>query len=230
MADQTRGRDLPRTLTASEAAALLGVSVATVRGWADQKLLPSHRTVGGHRRFEVDELKQWLADRGAPVPDRVRRFARSQQTVDLPPCPALARELNARTESIVDRVQAGYDDEIPTWGPRQSPPALRRTTIRFLRVAAAALETGSVDRSVGRAEVAGFRGALQGDAGMNVALEFTRIAAALAVEAEDAVAKGDVDDERAIPSLLAVLDHIQAALLTGSREGERQRTSGMQTP
>lgn len=223
MADQTRGRDLPRTLTASEAAALLGVSVATVRGWADQKLLPSHRTVGGHRRFEVDELKQWLADRGAPVPDRVRRFTRTSQPLDLPACPSLARELNARTESIAERVQAGYDDTIPTWGPRQSDPALRRTAIRFLRVAAAALETGSVDRSVGRAEIAGFRGAMQGDTGMNVVIEFTRIAAAIVVEAEDAIAKGDVDDERALPSLLAVLDHIQAAVLAGYREAEGQR-------
>jgi excisionase family DNA binding protein len=208
---------------------MLGVSVATVRGWADQKLLPSHRTVGGHRRFEVDELKQWLADRGAPVPDRVRRFTRSQQPADLPPCPALARELNARTESIAERVQAGYNDGVPTWGPRQSDPALRRTTIRFLRVAAAALETGSVDRSVGRAEVAGFRGALQGDAGTNVILEFTRIATAVVVEAEDAVAAGDVDDPWAIPSLLAVLEHIQAALLAGTRDAERQRSSGLQT-
>jgi excisionase family DNA binding protein len=62
----------PRTLTASEAAALLGVSVATVRGWADQGRLPSHRTVGGHRRFELEELRAWLAERGAPA---MRRMA-----------------------------------------------------------------------------------------------------------------------------------------------------------
>ncbi|HWH13173.1 MAG TPA: helix-turn-helix domain-containing protein, partial [Miltoncostaeaceae bacterium] len=66
------GRDLPRTLTASEAAALIGVSVATVRGWADSGLLPSHRTVGGHRRFELGQLRDWLAARGAPVAERLR--------------------------------------------------------------------------------------------------------------------------------------------------------------
>ena len=58
----------PRTLTASEAAALIGVSVATIRGWADQGRLPSHRTVGNHRRFELDELRAWLADRGRGAP------------------------------------------------------------------------------------------------------------------------------------------------------------------
>jgi excisionase family DNA binding protein len=226
VADQTRGRDLPRTLTASEAAALLGVSVATVRGWADQKLVPSHRTVGGHRRFEVEELKQWLADRGAPVPDRVRRFTRSTQHHDLPPCPSLARELNARTDQIVERVIAGYDDEVPTWGPRQSLPALRRTVIRFLRVTAAALETGSIERSVGRAEIAGFRGAMQGESGWAVSIELTRLAAALAVEAEDAVAKGDVEDERAIPCLMAVMDHMQAAVQAGVREALSERHRG----
>ena len=127
MADQSRGRDLPRTLTASEAAALLGVSVATVRGWADQGQLPSHRTVGGHRRFDVDELKEWLASRGAPVPERVRRFVRSAGTTDIPPCPSLARELNARTDQIVARMVAGYDDAVATWGSRATEPALRRS-------------------------------------------------------------------------------------------------------
>ena len=64
-----RGGRGERTLTASEAAALIGVSVATVRGWADQGRLPSHRTVGGHRRFELEELREWLTDRGAPAPE-----------------------------------------------------------------------------------------------------------------------------------------------------------------
>ncbi|MGB0614133.1 MAG: MerR family DNA-binding transcriptional regulator, partial [Miltoncostaeaceae bacterium] len=39
-----------RSLTTSEAAALLGVSVPTVRAWSDAGRLPVHRTPGGHRR------------------------------------------------------------------------------------------------------------------------------------------------------------------------------------
>ncbi|MEZ5079903.1 MAG: helix-turn-helix domain-containing protein [Thermoleophilia bacterium] len=223
MPEQSRGRDLPRTLTASEAAALLGVSVATVRGWADQKQLPSHRTVGGHRRFEVEELKHWLAARGAPVPERVRRFVRTGGTTDIQPCPQLARELNSRTDAVVQRVVDGYADEVPTWGSRASAPALRRSTVRFLRVATAALETGNVDRSVDRAEIAGFRGAMQGDQGVAVTLELMRLAIALGAEAEDAIGGGAVTEPLAMQSLLAVLDHMQAAVMTGYQEAIRAR-------
>ena len=36
---------------------MLGVSVPTVRLWADSGRVPCHRTAGGHRRFEVEELR-----------------------------------------------------------------------------------------------------------------------------------------------------------------------------
>ena len=94
-----------RSLTASEAAALIGVSIATVRGWSDEGAIPSHRTVGGHRRFDPDELKTWLRDRGAPVGARARRRA---GTGELAPMPELARLLNERIDVIVDRTSAAY--------------------------------------------------------------------------------------------------------------------------
>lgn len=207
------GRDIPRTLTASEAAALIGVSVATVRGWADNGLIPSHRTIGGHRRFEVAELRQWLADRGAPVAERLR--PRTVANAEIVACPRVARELNARTDAIVERVQSGYRAEIPTRVPRSTEAALRRSTVRFLRVAAGALESGRLTSSIGRAELAGYRAGLQGPAGLGVAVELTRIAIALAAEAEDIVA-GDRDAESdAIPALLAVMDAMQAAVING---------------
>ena len=80
----SRTEDLggPRTLTASETAATIGVSIATVRAWADRGLLPSFRTVGGHRRFEVRELKRWLAERGASMTEPGRR----ERGPDVPAC------------------------------------------------------------------------------------------------------------------------------------------------
>ena len=128
----------PRSLTASEAAALIGVSVATIRGWADQGSLPSHRTVGNHRRFELDELREWLADRGAAPPEAGRLRVAPRE---IPPCPQLARELNARTEAIVGRVLEGYDARVPTPLTAPSGPSMRRLTIRFLRILASGLET-----------------------------------------------------------------------------------------
>ncbi|HWH15057.1 MAG TPA: hypothetical protein VNT51_09940, partial [Miltoncostaeaceae bacterium] len=133
----------------------------------------------------------------------------------LPPAPRLARELNARTERIVARVAAGYAPEVPTRVPRATEAALRRAVVRFLRVATAALESGRVTASVGRAELAGYRAGLQGAAGLGVALELTRVMAALTTEAEEILGETGGDGDHALPALLAVGDAMQAALLTG---------------
>lgn len=45
-------------LSIGEAAAVLGVAVATLRRWHRQgRLLPAIRTLGGHRRYESDVLR-----------------------------------------------------------------------------------------------------------------------------------------------------------------------------
>ena len=49
-----------RSLTTGEAAAMIGVSIPTIRLWADSGRVPCHRTAGGHRRFEVEEIRDWL--------------------------------------------------------------------------------------------------------------------------------------------------------------------------
>ena len=201
-----------RTLTASEAAALIGVSVATVRGWADQGRLPSHRTVGGHRRFELEELREWLTDRGAPAPEP-RRLRRPPQ--DVPPAPLLARELNLRTEAVVERVLDGYDPEVATPLPAPSAPAMRRIAVRFLRILTAGLESGRPGVSMGRAELAGLRGGLQGAAGLGMLAEHTRVAIAVAMEADQARRQGVAMEPGAIASLYAVIDHAQAAIARG---------------
>ena len=193
-ADRDRGR---RTLTASEAAALIGVSVATIRGWADQGRLPSHRTVGGHRRFELDELRLWLENRGAPAPES-RRLRPAPQ--EIPACPRLARELNARTEAIIDRVLAGYDPRCPD-APAAAEPALDASPGPALR-ARRGLRPG--ERQARRARPAApsspaCAGGLQGPSGARVLVEHTRVAAAVLVEAEAARSEG-VRDGGARPS------------------------------
>jgi excisionase family DNA binding protein len=55
-------------LTAREAADLLGISRYALNQWADQGLLASTRTLGGHRRFASAEVRacrrrmRWLAE------------------------------------------------------------------------------------------------------------------------------------------------------------------------
>lgn len=56
-------------LSLSEVAELLGVHPSTVRNWADQSVLPVHRTQGGHRRFQRAEIELWIQSQRANRPD-----------------------------------------------------------------------------------------------------------------------------------------------------------------
>ncbi|HKJ26254.1 MAG TPA: helix-turn-helix domain-containing protein [Anaerolineales bacterium] len=47
-------------LTLSEVSEILGIHPSTVRNWADQGILPVHRTQGGHRRFMKSEMDLWM--------------------------------------------------------------------------------------------------------------------------------------------------------------------------
>lgn len=53
------------TLTTKEVARLLNISEATVKRWADDGTLSSEKTAGGHRRFDLHEVKQWRRDHAA---------------------------------------------------------------------------------------------------------------------------------------------------------------------
>lgn len=49
-----------KLLSTQEVAVLTGVTPSTVKRWADQRLLVSERTAGGHRRFRRESLDQLL--------------------------------------------------------------------------------------------------------------------------------------------------------------------------
>lgn len=55
-------------LTLKEASAFLGVHFTTLRGWADRGEIPVFRTPGGHRRFSLDDLRRFLAERAGSYP------------------------------------------------------------------------------------------------------------------------------------------------------------------
>lgn len=58
-----------------QAAKMLGVSMATVRRYADEKRIRSIRTLGGHRRVCRDDITRWLLSQqgsnGASTTERV---------------------------------------------------------------------------------------------------------------------------------------------------------------
>jgi excisionase family DNA binding protein len=53
-------RSSPLGLSTSQAASALGVSLGTIRRWADMGYLESYRTPGGQRRFSVEQIEQFL--------------------------------------------------------------------------------------------------------------------------------------------------------------------------
>jgi len=50
-------------LSLGKASALLGVHSMTLRRWSDSGQFPSYRTAGGHRRFAVGDVQDYLASR-----------------------------------------------------------------------------------------------------------------------------------------------------------------------
>jgi excisionase family DNA binding protein len=57
-----------RFLTSIEVADACGVSARTVSNWIRDGSIPAHRTVGGHARVAVDDLRRFLLAREIPVP------------------------------------------------------------------------------------------------------------------------------------------------------------------
>jgi excisionase family DNA binding protein len=59
-----------RLLSISEAAALLGVSVGTLRNWADRGLVPMVKLPSGYRRFDPAEIDR-LQDEMRSTPKKL---------------------------------------------------------------------------------------------------------------------------------------------------------------
>jgi len=199
-----------RSLTTSEAAALLGVSVPTVRAWSDAGRLPVHRTPGGHRRFELDELRAWLRDAEAALPAAVRA---PPAAVEFPPCPALATVLVGRTDGVarhLSRTPGGAPGPVPRPGATM---ALRESR-RYIRPLARALATGRTGEATDRALALGARAAVDGRH-VEVIVADRRLADAAIAEATDAKRDGAALERDAVEILQALTEHVTAALATG---------------
>ncbi len=76
---------MKRTLSTTEVAKILGVSVGSVKNWVDKGHLKAGRTPGGHRHVSADNLVVFLDRQGLPIPPELERAAPKVLIVDSDP-------------------------------------------------------------------------------------------------------------------------------------------------
>lgn len=211
----TRTGDSP-LLSVSAAARLLGVSSSSLRAWAAAGRVPHVRTPGGHRRFELDELVRWLAERGGAPPAPQSRMQELVPT-RLEAMPETAKALTTAAPAVVE----AFEDELG----RTRAGALRPSSARQTRVLAAleslseALASGDLAECYRDAEWEGFRSGASGqpgDAPVTEALALRR-----AVDRVLAPALADrTGDLRAVER---ALDRMAVRVAAGYADGVRCR-------
>ncbi len=116
----------PRYVSTAQVSKALGVSVTTIKRWVDERILPAHRSPGGHRKLLMTDVLKLVRDGNLPKADLgelmakpdpeelLRQFLAASQTVD----PELIRNL------IVGAYQNGLPFE--TIADDVLAPALRQ--------------------------------------------------------------------------------------------------------
>jgi excisionase family DNA binding protein len=97
-----------KELTTGEVAHLLGVSEATVKRWADKRLLHPEKTAGGHRRFRPESIALFL--RGQRPDATSRGPVQTRAAVSLPERRLIA-DVNAKSFNMFDALVRGRADE-----------------------------------------------------------------------------------------------------------------------
>lgn len=134
-------------MSVSEAARALGVSTSTLRLWASEGRVPHVRTEGGHRRFDPETLREWLAQQ---PPRSTRPLPRPRGGV------LVSARVAAALRGNLDRIGAYVDEYVE--GPaeaafRRLPGSERRAVVRgWVEALADAFETGTLAEAVDRAE------------------------------------------------------------------------------
>lgn len=137
-------------LSVSAAARALGVSPSTLRLWASEGRVPHVRTAGGHRRFDPEALRQWLARQPARASRPGRRVS-----VQVRIAPHLAETLRARTDRISDIVELLVEEPAEA-AYRRLPRPERRAVVRsWVDILADAFQTGSLADALERSETYG---------------------------------------------------------------------------
>ncbi len=126
------------------------MSPSTLRLWASEGRVPHVRTAGGHRRFDPEALRQWLARQ----PARTSRPTRPG-SIQIAAASDLAEVLRSRADLVSDAVETLVEGPAEA-AYRRLPPAERRGVVRaWVDALADAFETGSLADALERAETYG---------------------------------------------------------------------------
>lgn len=139
--DAPAGRAPARTAALADAAAALGVSLSTVRRWADSGRVPSERTAGGHRRFAVSEMRAAIGSGAVGTRPTVRRI-----TPPTHPLPAVADILASEGPQLVRLTADVLYSGRPGWWTTQE--ALAHSDL-WIAAVARSLDSGDYDIAIG---------------------------------------------------------------------------------
>jgi excisionase family DNA binding protein len=67
-----------KILTISEASKICGVSIKTLINWIDAGHIKAYKTLGGHRRIQIDELHRFMEEHNVPIPKEEKADARKR--------------------------------------------------------------------------------------------------------------------------------------------------------
>ena len=202
----------PQWLALKEASDFLGVHFTTLRTWADNGEIPVFRTPGGHRRFSLDDLRRFLAQRShLPAPsDETGEYGLVHVAVD-------------RTRQELDRsLPLTQEWRYPLQGAAEQARRQRGRQLFALAVSYV-LKPGQSERLLAQGRELGYEYGCEAAAGgvklaeTGKAVQFFRSQLAAAVRHHEGAEGGalDADDLRVQRLIDQFLDEVLYAVLDG---------------